>query len=141
MSVKENLQLVDTVLEAVNRRDWKRFTSMYADSCVQYSPELANPIHGPKAIREYMESYVKAFPDVRLEKIRSFGQGDWVCLEFALTGTHRGPLASNGTTIPATNKSVRVQETIVLRIADGKFVEAREYYDQLGFMRQLGVSA
>ena len=142
MSVKDNLSTVDMAMDAINRRDWKRFTSLHADSFVQYSPELAQPINGPKAVREYVESYVKAFPDVRFEKLRSFGQGDWVCLEFTWTGTHKGTIpGGNGKTIPATNKPVRVQETITLRLADGKLVEAHEYYDQLGFMRQLGLEA
>lgn len=141
MSVKENLNTVDMALEAINQRDWKRFASLHADSFVQYSPNLAEPINGPRAVREYLESYVEAFPDVRLEKLRSFGQEDWVCLEFAFSGTHTGPMTSGEETIPATNKPVRGHETILLRLADGKLVEAREYYDQLGFMQQLGLAA
>jgi steroid delta-isomerase-like uncharacterized protein len=141
MSVTENLTTVDTAIEAINQRDWKRFASLHADSFVQYSPDLAEPINGPQGVRKYLESYVGAFPDARMEKLRSFGQDDWVCLEFAFSGTHTGPMTSDGKTIPATNKSVRGQETILLRLADGKLVEAREYYDQLGFMQQLGLAA
>jgi steroid delta-isomerase-like uncharacterized protein len=141
MSVKDNLNTVDMALEAINQRDWKRFASLHTDSFVQYSPDLAQPINGPQAVREHVESYVGAFPDVRLEKLRSFGQEDWVCLEFAFSGTHTGPMMSDGRTIPATNKPVRGQETILLRLEDGKLAEAREYFDQLGFLRQLGLAA
>lgn len=141
MSVTENLKTVDMALEAINQRDWKHFASLHAEALVQYSPDRIEPIKGREAVREYLESYVAAFPDVRMEKLRSFGQEDWVCLEFAFSGTHTGPMTTNGETVPATNKPVRAQETVLLRLADGKIVEVREYYDQLGFLRQLGLAA
>ncbi len=134
--------MVDTVLEAINRRDWTRFANLYSDSSVQYSPDRRQPIKGQRAIREYIENHVRAFPDVRLEKIRSFGQGDWVCLEFSWMGTHKGTLpGDNGDTIPATNRSVRLQETVLIQIRDGKIVEVHEYFDQLALMEQLGMNA
>ena len=56
-----------------------------------------------------MRAESTAFPDLHIETVRSFGQGDWVCVEWVVTGTHTGPLMGpGGETIPATNKTARV---------------------------------
>ncbi|MFQ5951640.1 MAG: ester cyclase [Candidatus Geothermarchaeales archaeon] len=56
-------------------------------------------------------------------------------------GTPIGPVVTpDGQTIPATNKRVRFQNAHVFRLKDGKIVQTRVYYDQLGFLARLGLA-
>jgi len=58
-----------------------------------------------------------------------------------VTGTHLKPLANPaGPPIPPTNRKIRVANCSVYRVQGGKVVEVHEYFDQLGFLAQLGVA-
>ena len=113
----------------------------YAEDAQHYQPTQIEPLRGRKAIREdYEKLTIIPFPDAHLEKIRSFGQGDLICVELLFKGTHTGPLVGpEDEEIPPTNKSVQVPICFVVKIKDGKIIEAREYTDQLGYLAQLGV--
>ncbi len=141
MSVEENLRLVREAMEAFNARDWDRYLELYAESFLHYSPAYPEPRKGRSAAREDIEGGITAFPDSQFEIVRTFGQGDWVCLEVTSTGTHTGPFeVPGGETIPATNKPVRLPGCILLKFEGGKVTEDHEYYDQLGMMAQLGLA-
>ncbi len=141
MSIEENLQRVDAGIEAFNDRDLDRFVGLRAESVVRHTPALPEPIKGREALREFLQGFFVAFPDGHVEKVRSFGQGDWAIVELTFTGTHTGPLPGpGGTAIPATNKAVRLPYAIVVKSEGGEVTEEHEYYDQLGFMAQLGLA-
>ena len=141
MSVEENLQKVDAMIEAFNDHDLDRFVELHAESFVHHDPALPEPLKGHRALREFFQGSVTAFPDIQVEKERVFGQGDWVCVEFTFSGTHRGPLLGpGGEMIPATNKPVRFKDCVVLKFEGGEVTEEREYYDHLGLMTQLGLA-
>ncbi len=141
MSVEENLQKVDAMIEAFNAHDLDRFIGFRAESITFSSPDSPGPLKGREAVRERFQGLFDAFPDIRVEKKRALGQGDWVSPELTVTGTHQGPLPGpGGEAIPATNKPVRFANCIVLKFEGGEVTEEREYWDQLGFMAQLGLA-
>ena len=141
MSVEENLQVADADFEALNDHDLDRYLGVHAESFVLYAPDSPEPRKGREALREWIQGFVNAFPDLRVERERSFGQGDWVCVEYTVTGTHKGPLPGpGGEMIPATNKAVRLPGSVVFKVEGGKITEAHEYYDILGMMAQLGLA-
>jgi predicted ester cyclase len=63
----------------------------------------------------------------------------WVVQEVEMTGTHTGPLESPTGTIAPTYKKVQGYGVQLLRVENGKIVEARLYFDQLDQMNQLGL--
>lgn len=141
MSVEENLRLMDTVMEAHNAHDWGGFSTNFAESVVVYDPTVSEPIRGREALREFVASLATAFPDIRWEKSRSFGEGDFVCFEANILGTHKGPLSGpGGQTITATDKTIRTPVSTVSKVEGGEITEVHVYYDVLGMMAQLGVT-
>ncbi len=141
MSVEENLRVIDSMYDALNTRDWDRFNADLSESAFMQSVESPEPYKGRDAIREDLQTVVAAFPDVKFEKVRSFGQGDTVAAELILAGTHKGPLPGpGGEAIPATNKPVRFQYSVVFKLEGGMITEIHRYYDQLGFLVQLGLA-
>lgn len=140
MSVEENLRLIDEAITAFEAHDLDRLDRLNANSIIWRDPGNPEGIKGRAAVREFNQSFGVAFPDIKVRKERSFGQGDWVCFEGFLTGTHRGPLtAPGGRTIPATNKPIRLRVSFVGKLEGGEVTEANMYFDQLALMSQLGL--
>ncbi len=78
---------------------------------------------------------------MRGEVKQAFGQGDWVFVEFTMTGTHKAPLKGpGGQTFPATNKPVRMNVGGAIKFEGGKITEEHNYFDLLGMMIQLGLA-
>ena len=141
MSVEENIRVVRATIEAINARDWDGFDSVHAESVVVSTPQTPEPTKGRAAHRESVQVFTTAFPDLRIEEERIFGQGDWLCSERIATGTHKGPLrGAGGQTVPATGKPVRVGLVEVSKVEGGEITEERLYFDLLGMMAQLGLA-
>jgi len=140
MTVEENLRLTDARMEALNAHDLDRFLDFHAESVIINAPGLPEPMKGRAAGRELVRGFLTAFPDLHLRKERSFGQGDWVCVESTFTGTHKGPLQGpGGQMVPATNRSFRIPDCTVFKLEGGKVTEVHGYFDLLGMMAQLGL--
>jgi steroid delta-isomerase-like uncharacterized protein len=77
----------------------------------------------------------QAFPDLRITIEQIVAEGDLVAVRFIGEGTNTG--AANG--LPATGKPIRIAGMAILRIVDGKVVEQWPSFDQLDFLRQLGL--
>jgi steroid delta-isomerase-like uncharacterized protein len=141
MSVEENLRKIESAVDALNAHDWDRFVELHAESVVLAGPDIPEPLKGRDALRERFRGLANAFPDIQVEKERAFGQGDWAVLEVTVTGTHKGPLPGpGGEMVPATNRPVRFKNCVVFNFEGGELTEAREYWDQLGMMAQLGLA-
>jgi steroid delta-isomerase-like uncharacterized protein len=140
MKVEENLKVIESVDEAFNNRDWAAFSERHTENVVSHSPTHAEPTKGIKAHRESLQGLLDAFPDFQMKRVRSFGQGDWVCATYMFTGTHKGPLKGpGGKTIPPTNKSIRIEFASALKFENGKIAEEHIYYDRLEMLAQLGI--
>jgi len=139
----ENLRrMVEDVVDAFNAHDLDRVADWYADDAVHHQPNRPDPLRGRDEIREdYRTSTWIPFPDFHFELERAFGEGEWVCVQGTLTGTHKGPIGEpDGETIPPTGKSISVPLCLVVRVENGKAAEVYEYNDQLGFLSQLGLA-
>ena len=111
----------------------------FHESVVSTVSVLPEPLKGPMANREYLKGIVLAFPDVRVQTPRSFGQGGWVCQEYFVSGTHLGVLNGPLGPVPPTNRRFRIPQCVVYHLEGGKIVEVHQYFDMLGALAQLGV--
>ncbi len=140
MGIDEKIQVVKERDEALNARDWDRAFETYAESVVAHVPGVQEPLKGVEAIKGWMTPFFEAFGDMKATIVNSFGQGDWVVVEEELTGTHTGTLVNpDGSEIPPTNKTIKMWSADVIKVEDGKITEQRSYFDNLGFMAQLGL--
>jgi steroid delta-isomerase-like uncharacterized protein len=90
---------------------------------------------GPEGVKQFVQIYRGAFPDVRLTINDQIAEGDKVVTRWTATGTHKGELMG----IAPTNKPATVTGVDIDRYQDGKVVEAWASYDMLGMLQQLGV--
>jgi steroid delta-isomerase-like uncharacterized protein len=140
MSIEEKISIAESALEAFNSHDLDKMLSFYSESPIHHMPNRSKPLVGKEAIRQDNVSFIKSFPDVRFEKVLSFGQGDWICFEGIVKGTNKGPFPGpDGSPMPATNKSIEVPVVMISKIENGKIAEVHEFTSQLVFLTQLGL--
>lgn len=138
MTVEENLRVSAEAVEALNSRNWKRFEELHGADVVAFSNE-SQPTKGVAEHRTYVEGFVTAFPDLKMRRIRAFGQGDWITEEWEATGTHTGPLTGPGDrTVPPRGKKVKLGMCSKARLHNGKLIEEHTYMDLLSLMSQVG---
>ena len=93
------------------------------------------------AMRQYIQSWFTAFPDMYATTKNRVVNEDQVAAEVEFSGTNSGPLqmAPGMPAIPATGKKVMGKGTYFVRIRNGKAVEVHTYPDAAGMMMQLGL--
>ena len=86
--------------------------------------------------RDY-QRWREAFPDGEVKVVNVIVQDNWAVVEFVNRGTHTGPLHSSLGTFPASGRRMEARYCSVMRVADGKVVEGRDYYDSASIAKQL----
>jgi ketosteroid isomerase-like protein len=131
-------EMLDTHYAGVNAGDLDVALSVFDPECETVTPDGATK--GTAAFRALGEAFRAAAPDNRLEAVRTFEAGDTIVVEGVYSGTHTGPLAGPGGTIPATGRAFSFPFCDVLRARDGKFVSHHIYWDNVTFLAQLGLT-
>ncbi len=143
LGVQENMQLLQTLDDAWNSRDWETFCERHSQDTAVYWPGQPEPTRGVENHKTECVEFCQTFPDNHVDnrpyKIL-FGQGDWTCSVARFTGTMKGPMRGrDGKTIPPTNKSFEIEFCTVAHWKDGEIVEEKLFYDLLGMLKQIGV--
>lgn len=135
MSLRE---IVDRHYEGMNRADLDASMSVLAADVVTTGPG-APPMHGATEFKPFIQGFVTAFPDAKVRTDRVFEAGDTIVAEGVYSGTHTGPLAGNGMTVPPTGRRLELHFADLFKVRDGKVVEHNIYFDQGELMMQLGL--
>ena len=93
------------------------------------------PLRGPEAFKPFFGNFRGAFPNIRVDVIRTVTEGDMVAAHCRVTGTHTGHHLG----IAATGKPAEFSGMCIARIRNGQIVEAWNSFDFLTFYQQLGV--
>ena len=135
MSLRE---IVDQHYAGMNRGDVSASTSVLASDVVTLAPG-APPMHGVEQFKPFVEAFVSAFPDAKIQPARFYESGDTIVAEGVYSGTHTGTLVGNGMSVPATGKRMELHFLDVFKVRDGKVVEHGIHFDQGELMMQLGL--
>ena len=135
-----NLRTVRASYDALNAHDMDRFSGFYTDDFRGEAPGTTHALT-QRENRQYVENYLKAFPDLHFELTRVLAQGDLVVADWTGTGTHNGPLqAPDGSTIPPGHKKVVVYGSNTFKLENDKIKRAWIYYDMNTLMQQMGLT-
>ncbi len=135
MSTEQNRQLVRELWGSLASGDFAKMASLY-DENVAYHGAGGEERRGRAAAVDFAKSYRAAFPDMKAEVEQLVAEGDFVVSRVRPSGTHTGDLMG----MPPTGKKVDLRWVMnMVRVVDGKVAEEWEVFDQLDFMRQLGV--
>jgi steroid delta-isomerase-like uncharacterized protein len=135
----ETERIVRIFHESWDMKDPDRGAAVIAEDCQfeDVAREEAQP--GPEAYKHDYYRWREAFPDGECKVVNVIVQDDRAVVEFVNRGTHTGPLETNKGTFAPTGRKVKVRYCSVMRVADGKVVEGRDYYDSAGILQQLGL--
>ena len=141
MSVKDVERIDDQGMKAWDEHKPDAFAELFADKFEWNDTTVPEPIRTKDGIREYMQSWLTAFPDMKVRTVNRVTSEDSVGVEIEFTGTNKGPLNMAGREIPPTKKKVVAHGTYFARIKNGKIVEFHSHPDIAEMMMQLGLMA
>lgn len=132
----KNVQTLKAVIDAFNtKKDIEAIGDAYADQCVLVDHARGETVKGRAAVKENWKMWATAFSKGKIEEARFVDGGDTVAVYFVGRGTNDGPVGP----LPATGKTATIPYcSIFVFDSNSKIVEEEDYWDQLGFLVQLG---
>ncbi len=132
---EQNKALVKSMFEAWAKGDFEAFNEAVAPEYLWYTPSISNEPKSREETIEFGKMMLIAFPDITFSIEEMIAKGDKVISRFIMRATHEGEFQG----IPATGNKVEGSGIMISRIENGKVVEDREDFDNLGLMMQLGM--
>ena len=122
-------------LAAWNSHAVERVLALCSSSYEGLDIAQASSHQGHEGMREYVGSYLRAFPDVELAADMVVQQENVLALAWTARGTHRGNLMN----IPSTGRLVQVRGVSILTVENGMLSRALYVWDLAGLLRTLGL--
>lgn len=142
MDSASNLDRMKTLDDAWNAQDWGVFRKRHSVDTVVRWPGQPDPTRGIEAHQVESEAFFKSIEnhlDNNPYRVM-IASGDWTCTIARWTGRMIGPLMGlDGKMHAATNRPFELEFCTVARWKDGQIVEENLFYDQVGFLRQIGI--
>lgn len=114
--------------------NWDVAAEILAADVVMHHPSSPVPIVGMEAVKGMLSGFRAGFPDLHIEVLDAFGEGDKAVVRWQMTGTNTAPLFGS----PVTGKAVVVAGISIVRAAGGVIVEDWVAEDTAGMLRQMG---
>ena len=128
-------QLLLSLHEALNTHDLTRLQSLFATHFRGQDCAQPGMVCGPEGVRETVQTYIQAFPNLHLQLIDVQIGDQGVAAFWTAQGTHRGPWKN----IPPTGQAVSIQGMWMLHIEKGRITRARSVWDVAGLLRTIGL--
>ena len=134
--MKKNTLAHEWFDEVWNKRKVETIDRLLAEDVIAHGlvDEMGNELRGPCEFKTFFVQFTKAFPDIHVEVADTISEGDKIAARCMVTGTHRGDTLG----VPGSNRPVRFTGVAILRIKDGKIVEAWNNFDFQTLSRQIG---
>ena len=134
--LEENKALIrGFVEEAFNKGNLDVVDEVYASTFISHDPTTPEEQGSPESVKQFVNTYLSAFPDGRTTVEDSIAEGDRVVYRWTFRGTHQGELMG----ISPTEKQVEITGITINRLSGGKIEEQWNLFDQLGLLQQLAV--
>jgi steroid delta-isomerase-like uncharacterized protein len=130
--------VVAAYVAAWNAHDSARAAEYFAEDVTYYDASVGTPVTGREAAKTgVIDNFLTAAPDAAWKvKGAPVSDGSHVAFEWEFSGTNTGPWG-DGTA--ATGKPFAFTGASMFTVKDGKIAAQSDYYDALGFYKQLGL--
>ena len=133
-------KIAEQVTRTVNTCDPVAITNLYTQDAVIVQSNEPQPIRGRAAILKSYQGLCRAFPDMKVEWSKIIFSEDTIVFEGVNRGTFSGPLATPEGDVAPTGRQFQCRLVFLGKFApDGLMAEDRTYFDNLDFMKQLGL--
>ncbi len=136
-TLEENKALIRRWFEEVwNKGRADAIAEMMAENAVAHglSEDTAKPLRGPSGFRPFHAQFREAFPNIEVVIEDTIAEGDKVVARCSVRGKHAGDSLG----FKATGVQAEFDGITIVRIKDGKFVEAWNNFDFMRMYKQLG---
>ncbi|MGB9177946.1 MAG: ester cyclase [Pyrinomonadaceae bacterium] len=133
----ENRDLIHRWFEEVwNKGRADAIDEMFAEDGIAHglSDVSGAELRGPAEFREFHNKFRNAFPDIEVVVEDTIAEGDKLAARCSVRGRHRGDALG----FAATNKPVEITGIAIVRVRDGKIVEAWNNFDFMTMFKQVG---
>jgi predicted ester cyclase len=135
-STENNKQMACDYIKAFGVGDDTWFRRHIAPEFRRNDPGLPFEVRGPEGVKQLADGFLAGIPDMALFIEDVVGEGEKVLVRLRAKGTHKGELMG----IPATGRSVDIDVLDLFEFRDGMLVEQWALIDNLGMLRQIGVT-
>jgi steroid delta-isomerase-like uncharacterized protein len=132
-------EAADHHLDAFNRKDLEAFVGNEHPD-IEFVIPGGITLRGRDQVREYMQIFWSAFPDITVSAGYQVVAGDTAVTESTYSGTHAGTLRTPNGDVPATGKRIQGRQVAVQRVKDGLVWSEHLYFDQLEMLSALGLA-
>ncbi len=136
-AASDSKAVIDGYMAAWNAHDAEKASTFFAEDGVYFDATVGTPQQGRIAARDnVIKVFLTAVPDAKWEMTSApIVSADGIAFQWKFSGNNSGAW---GPETPATNKPLSFEGVSFVRIADGKITYQGDYYDALGFNKQLG---
>ena len=129
--------IVDGYMAAWNAHDVEKAGTFLAADAEYLDITVGTPQNGKAAARDnVIKVFVGAVPDLKWEMTSApIVSADGIAFQWKFSGTNSGDWSAE---TKATGKPLSFEGVSFIRIKDGKIAYQGDYYDALGFNKQLG---
>jgi steroid delta-isomerase-like uncharacterized protein len=134
---EENKALIKRWFEEVwNQGHAEAIDEMFAADGLAHglADDAGNPLRGPKAFKSFYSAFRGAFPDIFVTVEDVIAEGDMLAARCLVRGRHEGDTLG----FAATHAPMEITGITIVRIRDGKIVEAWNNFDFMKLYRQIG---
>ena len=125
-------QLIARFFEEVwNKGRRELIEEFVAPECIIHDGETTTT--GPEGFKPFYDGMRVTFSDIRVTPHESVNEGELACLRWSVVMRHTG----EGLDLPPKGQEVKTTGISMIRIRNGKFVEAWQNWDMLGVLEQI----
>jgi steroid delta-isomerase-like uncharacterized protein len=128
-------QYAEQINEAWNSHDIEQILGFYASDYTGEDIGQASPLRGRNALRSMLETYWRAFPDLKFRILSSLLEGSRIAILWLAEGTHQGTFMN----IPPTGRKMEVRGVSMLDVEDGLIRRGQYVWDLAGMLRHMGL--
>ena len=137
---EENKEIVRRWFEEVwNKGRAEAIEEMFDENGIAHglSDDPSRPIRGPRDYRPFYDAFRQAFPNMIIVIEDIIAEGDKVAARCSVRGKHEGDFMGRA----ATQSPVELTGITIVRIDNGKIVEAWNNFDFMTMYKQVGLLA
>ena len=131
---EEAVECVRRIIACDNNRDAEGYRKELHDD---YVSQVHGVVQNSDAETEVasLAAWWKAAPDVHLDELAVYSEGNIATLRYRLRGTNTGEFFGS----PATGRSFETEACTIFEVIDGKAKRTWRFADTLGLLTQLGL--
>jgi steroid delta-isomerase-like uncharacterized protein len=135
MMPEETKKFVHDLVQAWNTHDSEQILIFYSPEYEGLDIGQNGIQHGLVPLRESLEHYFQAFPDVRIEISELVIESNHISLGWIAHGTQLGAFMK----IPPTGRTITLRGVSIFILKDGKVHRGQHIWDLAGLLRHIGL--